>query len=290
VNSAEDRIAKEHVCKRNREVLKLRGDCPRSTRELLWGLDEEEIGPTALYSLKADPLPRPPLSAFQNEAAMKTLFANLELFKITCLINVDVLEGLLVDHPNPLFCRSVFDGLRYGFWPWSDKTDEYPETLDSSFRPPNNDKEKDFLVAQVKFEESAGRLSAPFGPDLLPGMYSPPVHAVLKPASEKLCMVVNHSAGVYSLNSMIDPKDIAGVKLDRIASLGTSLRAFRHTNPTSELQMFKSDVCAAYRQMLMHPLFQILTIITVNGERRVDRCNNFGKGGPRKYGSCSCHL
>jgi hypothetical protein len=95
-------------------------------------------------------------------------------------------------------------------------------------------------------------------------------------------MVVDHSAGVYSLNSMIDPKDIAGVKLDGIVSLGTSLRAFRHTDPTSELQMFKSDVCAAYRQMPMHPLFQILTIITVNGERRVDRCNNFGNRGSQK--------
>ena len=50
-----------------------------------------------------------------------------------------------------------------------------------------NDKEKDFLIAQVKSEESAGRLSAPFGPDLLLGMYSPPIHAVPKLQCKKHC-------------------------------------------------------------------------------------------------------
>jgi hypothetical protein len=89
-------------------------------------------------------------------------------------------------------------------------------------------------------------------------------------------MVVDHSSEKYSLNSMIDPKDIAGVKLDGVASLGVSLRSFRREDSISELQMFKSDVSAAYCQMPMHPLYQIMTIITVNNERHVDRCNNFG--------------
>jgi len=235
-----------------------------------------------LYSLTADPLPRPPLSAF-NKVALKTILENPDLFKITCLIHVDVLENLLVDHPKPLFCQSVLTGLRKGFWPWPDKPEEYPETHDSSDRPPKTDKERDFLTSQVKSEQMAEQLSAPFGPDLLPAMYSPPVHAVPKPASEKLCMVVDHSAGKYSLNSMIDPKDIAGVKLDGINSLGFLLRSFRTDNPNSELVVFKSDVGAAYRQMPMHFLYQLLTIITVNSECRVDRCNNFGNRGVQKF-------
>jgi len=262
-------------------ALKRRGDRPRYARQLIWDLNEEEIGPTALYSLTADPLPRPPLSAFTN-VAMKTISENPDLFKITCLINVDVFESLLVDHPKPLFCRSVFTGLREGFWPWPDKPDEYPETHDNSYRPPKTDKERDFLLSQVKSEQEAGRLSAPFGPDLLPGMYSPPVHAVPKPASEKLRMVVDHSAGKYSLNSMIDSKDIAGVKLDGINSLGASLRSFKTKDPVSQLEIFKSDVSAAYRQMPMHFLYQLLTVITVNNERRVDHCNNFGNRGAQK--------
>ena len=130
--------------------------------------------------------------------------------------------------------------------------------------------------------QNVGRLSTPFGPDLLPGMYSPPIHSIPIPSSEKLRMVIDHSAGKYSLNSMIDPKDIAGVKLDNIHSLGISLRLFRARHPNSELVIFKSDVAAAYHQMPMHFLYQLLTVITVDNERRVDRCNNFGNRGSQK--------
>ena len=70
----------------------------------------EEIGPTAMYSLKAEPLPRPPLSAF-TKTSLKTISQNYDLFNITCLIHVDIFEALLIDHPNPLFCQSVFTGL-----------------------------------------------------------------------------------------------------------------------------------------------------------------------------------
>jgi len=278
---AEDHTAKMTVPETKSEALERRGHRPRFARQLIWDPDEEVIGPTAMYSLTAEPLPRPPPSAF-TEIALKTISENSHLFKITCLIHVDVLENLLVDHPNPLFCQSVLTGLRKGFWPWPDKPDEYPETHDNSHRPPKTDQERAFLSSQVLSEQRAGRLSAPFGPDLLPGMYSPPVHAIPKPSSEKLRMVVDHSAGKYSLNSMIDPKDIAGVKLDGIKSLGSSLRSFRSKNPDSELVVFKSDVSAAYRQLPMHFLYQLLTIITVDNERRVDRCNNFGNRSAQK--------
>jgi hypothetical protein len=111
VSSGEECITKEHAHEKNWEVPKLHGDHPWYAQELLWGLDEEEIGPTALYSLTVDPLPRLPLSAFQTKATMKTLLVNPKLFKITCLIDVDVFEELLLNHPNPLFCRSIFNGL-----------------------------------------------------------------------------------------------------------------------------------------------------------------------------------
>jgi hypothetical protein len=281
VNSVEAHTARPTALEGRSEVLKSRGDRPRYAQQLIWDLNEEEVGPPAMYSLTADPLPRPPLSAF-NKVALKTISENPDLFKITCLIHVDVLETLLIDHPKPLFCQSVLTGLHEGFWPWPDKPEEYPENHDNSHRPPKTDKERVFLKSQVEFEQEAGRLSAPFGPDLLPGMYSPLVHAVPKPASEKLRMVVDHSAGKYSLNSMIDPKDIASVKLDGINSLGSSLRSFKTTDLNSELIVFKSDVSTAYRQMPMHFLYQLLTIITVDGEHRVDRCNNFGNRGAQK--------
>ena len=194
-----------------------------------------------MYSLTAEPLPRPPPSAF-TKTSLKTISENPDLFKITCLIHVNIFERLLLHHPNPLFCQSVLTGLRDGFWPWPDKPEEYPVTHDNSHRPLKTDERCAFLSHQVLSEQKAGRLSVPFRPDLLPGMYSPPVHTIPKPSSEKLCMVVDHSAGKYSLNSMINPKDISGVKLNRIHSLGISLRAFRAKNPDTKLIIFKSDV------------------------------------------------
>ena len=81
---------------------------------------------------------------------------------------------------------------------------------------------------------------------------------------------------------MIDPKDIVDVKLDGIHSLRISLRAFRANNPQTDLVIFKSDVGATYQQMPMHFLYQLLTVITVNNEPRVDHCNNFGNRGSQK--------
>ena len=117
---------------------------------------------------------------------------------------------------------------------------------------------------------------------MLPGMYSPPVHTIPKPSSKKLHMVVDHSAGKYLLNSMIDPKDIMGIKLHGIHTLRVSLRAFRAENPKDKLVIFKYDVGAAYQQMPMHFLYQLLTVITVNNKCHVDHCNNFGNYGSQK--------
>ena len=202
-----------------------------------------------MYSLTAEPLPIPPPSAF-TETSLKTISKNPDLFKITCLIHVNIFERHLLDHPNPLFCQSVITGLHDGFWPWPDKPEEYPVTHDNSHCPPKNDEERIFLVHQVLSEQKAGRLHiCTIQPDLLPSMYSPPVHTIPKPSSEKLHMVVNYSTGKYSLNSMIDPKDITGIKLYGIHSLRVSLRAFRAKNPETNLVIFILDVGAAYCQM-----------------------------------------
>jgi hypothetical protein len=42
------------------------------------------------------------------------------------------------------------------------------------------------------------------------------------------------------------------------------------------LIMWKADVAAVYRQMPMHPFWQIFQIISAFNERHVDHCNNFG--------------
>ena len=118
--------AKLIVLEEKSAVLERRGHHPCFARQIIWDSDEDQMGPTSTLSLTAEPLPRPPPSAF-TDMALKTISENPHLFKITCLIHISVLEQLLTDHPNPLFCQSVLTRLREGFWPWPDKPDEYPQ-------------------------------------------------------------------------------------------------------------------------------------------------------------------
>ena len=109
-----------------------------------------------------------------------------------------------MSHPKPSFTQSVCISFCEGFWPWAiTQKEEYPVTWDYSECPPKTELEASFLREQRDIEISTGWYSEGFGPHLLPGMYSTPVHAVPKPRSVKLRLVNDHSAGPFSLNSMI---------------------------------------------------------------------------------------
>ena len=245
------------------------------------------FSPTARSTLTNDPLPRPPLAEFTNLDTQTTLRNNPHLFKIVTPINVDRFEQLLDTHPNEPFVRSVTVSLREGFWPWANtQKEEYPTTWDFSARPLKTEREADFLRDQRDIEINAGRYSESFGTDLLPGMYSTPIHTTPKPRSEKLRLVNDHSAGDFSLNSMIAREDIAGAKMDTISDLIGALLRYRKIHPNTTLVLFKSDVSAAYRRLPLHPLWQIKQIITIDGQRHVDRCTSFGgRGSCRDYTS-----
>lgn len=256
---------------------------PRYLRDFIWNDDAISTSPTALSSETDDPLPRPPASEFTSPV-VKTIVQNRHLFRIVTPIRVEAFESLLVTHPNQPFVKSVVHGLHFGFWPWADtKRGDHPLTWDASERTPKTDASHDFIRAQRDIEFAAGRFSEPFGKDLLPGMYSMPIHTVPKPRSDKLRLVVDHSASKHSLNSMIPREAIAGGRLDTLKDLGQSLIEYRRIHGDKvELVVFKSDVSAAYRRMPMHPLWQIKQIITVDGERQVDRNNNFGNRGAQR--------
>jgi hypothetical protein len=212
---------------------------------------------------------------------MRTLTENKHLFKLVTPINIDVFQSLLTRHPNQPFVRSVVDGLREGFWPWADTHPGfYPETYDVSDCPLKTEKERQFVRDQRDAEIALGRFSPAFGPELLPGMYSEPIHAVPKPNSEKLRLVVNHKFGDFSLNSMIPREAIVGSPIDTLKNLGDRILSLRRIHgPDTQLVVWKSDVSQAYRRLPMHILWQIKQIITIDGQRHVDRCNNFGNRG-----------
>jgi hypothetical protein len=206
-----------------------------------------------------------------------------ELFDIPTPIQIDILEQYLSSHPNQPLVQSVIAGFREGFWPWAAETPSFPgDHLDYNQPRDLSEEELNFLKTTCANEEQAGRFSAPFGPDLLPGMISEPVFAVPKPRSTKLRLVTHHSAGTFSLNSLI-PREDRAVRFDNLNDFGKMLRAFHAKHGRGPRWLFKSDVANAFRLLPMHPLWQLRQIISVweNGKftRWVDRCCCFGCGG-----------
>ncbi|KAH7904309.1 hypothetical protein BJ138DRAFT_1019301, partial [Hygrophoropsis aurantiaca] len=144
------------------------------------------------------------MSEKHAQISLATISSYLYLFPVHTPIKIDCLESLLLDHPNRPFVDSVIGGLREGLWPWAETTEEFPTTRDFPNRPLGTDCERDFVKQQFQIEIAAGHFPPSFGKHLLPGMYSVPIHTIPKPHSDKLRLIVDHSAGSFSLNSMID--------------------------------------------------------------------------------------
>src|SRR6202522_835888 len=228
----------------------------------------------------AHPLPSVPLSEFTNQDAVKTIDQHPELFLVDTPINVSNLERLLARHPNRPFVESVINSFHTGFWPWANtRVGEYPYMVDETFGDPRDQDELNFICEQHDREISMGRFSESFGKDLLPGMYSMPIHAVPKPHLTDLRLVTNHSAEEFFLNSMIKREDIAGFPLNNMIHLGEMLLKKKAEFPDEELTLFKSDISEAYRNLPMHPLWQIKQINTIQQQRHVDHRNCFGGKG-----------
>lgn len=248
---------------------------------LIWRTSDSPKVVSAYSTLTANPLPSPPRSEVQNKVVRKTITQNPDLFKIVSPINVDAFGKQLKDHPNQPFVKSVVRGLRKGFWPWADTSvSTLPTTYDGSrLRQPITKKDKANFIRQQRDEEvELERWSKPFGKKLLPGMHAPPIGAVPKSTPGKFRLIIDQSSGPHALNSTI-PKSQVKVKLDNIHDLGTELLAVRKKHPERKICLFKSDVKSAYRQLPVHPLWQIKQVVTIDGQRHVDRCNTFGNRG-----------
>ena len=257
------------------------GARPRYLRYNIWKIDSPPSPTIADWSETAPPLPRPPPSEFSNTTALQTIEQNPTLFKIVTPIDIDRFRNLLSNHPNPTFVESVCTGLRGGFWPWADTLKEgYPMTHDGSRPSPADPQKAAFIRAQKDIEVGKGRFSESFGTDLLPGMYCMPAHAVPKPNSSDLRMVTDHSAGPYSLNSMVNHDLVTGYPLDNMTHMGEMLLENRRlTQGAVDMLIWKSDIAEAYRLMPLHPLWQMKQVNTVDGLRYIDRNITFGNSG-----------
>jgi len=117
--------------------------------------------------------------------------------------------------------------------------------------------------------------SVSFGLDLLPGMYSMPIGVVPKPHSTDFHLVTDHSAGKFALNNYIIKAD-STIRLDSLQDFGTNLHAVQAQDGHAPAWLFKSDMSATYRQIPMHPLWQLKQINTFQGLRHVDHNMTFG--------------
>ena len=107
-----------------------------------------------------------------------------------------------------------------------------------------------------------------------------PLWVVPKPHSDKLRLVVDHSAGDYSPNSYIPPEE-ASVYLDTLHILGKALLDVRRCFGDAPIILFKTDVSQAYRRLPVHPLWQLHVhqVVSIQGSFHVDNNNNFSNRG-----------
>ncbi|KDQ15047.1 hypothetical protein BOTBODRAFT_109310, partial [Botryobasidium botryosum FD-172 SS1] len=169
------------------------------------------------------PLPGPPESA-HHSAGAGTIKKHPHLFPIVTPINKFAFKNHLSTHPNRPLVDSVLRGLDEGFWPWAEPDEpDRPETYDGSYRPIKDDRHMQFVRDQRDAEIALGRFSPSFGTELLPGMSSIPIGVVPKPHSDKLRLVVDHSAQPHAPNALI-PREKVSVPLDNLHNLGQTLR------------------------------------------------------------------
>jgi hypothetical protein len=109
------------------------GKRPHYLRHNVYRDDEMVSHSSAEWTEKAKPLASVPVGEFSNTFAFRTIDKHPGLFTVDMPINIDEFEGLLTNHPNPLFVQSVVRGFRNGFWPWADtQVGEYPDLWDKS--------------------------------------------------------------------------------------------------------------------------------------------------------------
>ena len=199
------------------------------------------------------------------------------LFAVVTPILVDHLEALLSEHPNQPFTQSVFHGLCDGFWAWAVTNGiNHPITIDNSVRPLPDPMHITFVCKQRDMEIALDCFSRTFGPPLLPHMTTILLGIVLKPHSDKLWLVIDHSTGDFLPNSYITRAHVC-IPLDNLHDLGERLiTACKEFSFSTQFVVFKTDISQAYHRIPVHPLWQLFQIVTIDGVHHVDWNNNFG--------------
>ncbi|KAJ7279668.1 hypothetical protein C8J57DRAFT_1058959, partial [Mycena rebaudengoi] len=188
----------------------------------MWsGESDNTISPSVLYTETAPPLPSPPQHLLDDPVIRAALWAYRNAIKAECPYDVDRLEAMLSDHPNPLFVQSVLKGLREGFWPfhdgeWKNELDEFDGNF-SSEEPDLN------AIRVYRDKELAGQRWSPPIQKLMPGMKISPLFVVWQQGEEQLKPRIITDQTASGLNDGI-PREDAKVKYDDMRSFGYAMR------------------------------------------------------------------
>ncbi|GAA5916740.1 hypothetical protein JCM5296_003936 [Sporobolomyces johnsonii] len=207
------------------------------------------------------PLPRPPPSVLSDSVLSSLLSSRPELFSCVSPLSANAFDLALANHPNRRFVESLVESIRDGFWPAHDgsvASPPPPRLARSARYYATHPEDQLVLVENVRKSEAAGLISPAFD-DLPEGCVISPQFVVRREGSAPR-VVDDHSAS--GLNEGI--KD-APAMYDRIDSLVRILRCYGILDGSlpESATLYKLDVAAAFKLLLMHPRWQARQAILV---------------------------
>ncbi|GAA5939866.1 hypothetical protein JCM1841_004223 [Sporobolomyces salmonicolor] len=210
-------------------------------------------------SLTAPPLPQPPARALLDERAMSLIRRRPALFSSYSPLRHHRLAVGLASHPNRRWAESLVNAVKDGFWPAhsGDEPAVPSPALDDRLFP---SRREDQLVQVAAAEKArAGGLISDAFDELEPGMFVSPQFAVRREGSEPR-IVDDHSAS--GLNEGISGVPATYDRIDQLVRLLRYAGIVEDELPDHAV-LWKLDVSAAFKLILMHPLWQARQAILV---------------------------
>ncbi|KAK4696486.1 hypothetical protein P7C70_g8370, partial [Phenoliferia sp. Uapishka_3] len=246
------------------------GVAPKLRRKFHWPPPEQDPPKTPLLSstYTARPLPRPPKAAWDDPLAQAAKRDFPHLFREAPVLNVEGFREGLKDHPNRPWVDSVLWSLQHGCWPCHDGLPPKPPPPEDMRKFPEREADLVIIEKQVNSDIAAGWTSKGYR-SLPKGVVLCGLFVVHQADKNR---VVNDQTK-NGLNDGVDRADAPAV-YDGVKDLIRLLRSLDLANLSKDVVLWKLDVSAAFKQMLMHWLWQFRQGVAVshllpNGKREI---------------------
>jgi len=238
------------------------GVSPRLRRQFHWPpphLDPPRT-PLITATLHASPLPPPPQQVLLDARSRQTLLDYPDQFQYgPALLKEDALATALKDHPNHPWVDSILRSVKEGFWPVnSGEAPRLPSAADRARWSPSKEEDRVVVEEQVLSDIANGWTSEGLDSPIDGVVYSPMF--VVRRAGDKPRVVNDQSASGLNSNTK---KEEAPTTYDTLVDLIRLLRSLGIETLPSSATLWKTDVSAAFKVLLMHPHWQLRQGIAV---------------------------